>query len=148
MYWLGIGIWVLNVVVAAISYVYPVPVAPCFLLFFAWAVAVHILVGRDGRDLKTLQSFAPKPFGQITAVGAAYTGFNFLLCMFLLREGGPGIENGQYALMNHGFVRYISREEYERLSLVESRFFTGHLLVFTASSMQSLAGLRKWKQLK
>lgn len=147
MYWLGIGIWVLNVALTAVSYVYPVPVMPLSLLFFAWTVAVHILVGRGGRDLKTLQSFAPKPFGQITAVCAAYTDFNFLLCMFLLRKGGPGIENGQYALMNHGFVRYISREEYERLSLVESRFFTGHLLVFTASSMQVLAGRRKWKQL-
>lgn len=147
MYWLGIGIWALNVALTAVSYVYPVPVMPWFLLFFLWTVAVHIVVGRKGDDLNTLQSFAPKPFGRITAVCTAYTGFNFILCMFLLREGGPGIENGQYALMNHGFVRYISREEFERLSLVESRFFTGHLLVFTASSMQVLAGRRKWKQL-
>ena len=146
MYWLGIGIWVLNVVLTAVSYVYPVPVTPWFLLFFGWTVAVHILVGRNGSDLKTFQSFAPKSFGQITAVCTAYTCFNFILCMFLLREGGPGIENGQYALMNHGFVRYISREEFEHLSLVESRFFTGHFLVFTANSMQSLAARRKWKQ--
>ena len=40
----------------------------------------------------------------------------------------------------------ISREEFERLSLIESRFFTGHLLVFTANSMQVLAGRRKCKQ--
>ena len=147
MYWIGIGIWVLNVALTAVSYVYPVSVAPWFLLFFAWTVAAHIFIGGNGDDLRTLQSFAPKPFERITAVCTAYAGFNFILCMFLLREGGPGIENGQYALMNHGFVRYISREEFERLSLVESRFFTGHLLVFTANSMQVLAGRRKWKQL-
>ena len=147
MYWLGIGIWVLNVVLAVVSYVYPVPVMPWFLLFFVWTVSVHVLVGRKGCDFNTFQSFASKPFGLITAVCIAYTVFNFVLCMFLLREGGPGIENGQYALMNHGFVRYISREEFEHLSLVESRLFTGHSLVFTASSMQVLAGHRKWKQL-
>ena len=147
MYWLGIGIWVLNVVLAVVSYVYPVPVMPWFLLFFVWTVSVHVLVGRKGCDFNTFQSFASKPFGLITAVCIAYTVFDFVLCMFLLREGGPGIENGQYALMNHGFVRYISREEFEHLSLVESRLFTGHPLVFTASSMQVLAGHRKWKQL-
>jgi hypothetical protein len=34
MYWIGIGIWVLNVALTAVSYVYPVPVVPWFLLFF------------------------------------------------------------------------------------------------------------------
>jgi hypothetical protein len=146
MYWIGIGIWVLNVALTAVSYVYPVPVVPWFLLFFGWTVVVHIVAGWNESELNMIRSFAPKPFRQISAVCTAYTAFNFVLCMILLREGGPGIENGQYALMNHGFVRYISREEFERLSLIESRLFTGHFLVFTANSMQVLAGRRQCKQ--
>ena len=45
------------------------------------------------------------------------------LGMFLLREGGPRIQDGAYVLWNHRVIREITREEYLRLSIVERGMF-------------------------
>ena len=82
------------------------------------------------------------PFAQILEFSDAWTrwiaiisilyGFaNFFVCMFLLREGGPHIDNGVYCLWNHGFIREITKAEYEALLKVEGRLFIGHSLIFS-----------------
>jgi hypothetical protein len=57
---------------------------------------------------------------------------NFCICGYLLRYGGAHIDNGVYCLWNHGFVREITRAEYDRLILVEQRMISGHIHAFSA----------------
>ena len=58
-------------------------------------------------------------FGSILCIG---------LSMFLLRDGGPSIQDGVYCLWNHGFVREITEEEYLHLCRTE-RFLGCSLLI-------------------
>ena len=46
-----------------------------------------------------------------------YTLGNSLLSILILWKGGPEIENGVYCLWNHGFIREITKEEYDYLRI-------------------------------
>ena len=138
MHILAVIFWALNLLFALLSYLYPIPVFPACLVFFVW---ILIGFGTAGWNEHT-ELNAPKWAGRAAKISTAYTGINFFVCMFLLREGGPGIQDGIYCIENHGdFIREINYEEYMHLMRVESRFFYGHLLVFTAGVMEKHLGI-------
>lgn len=67
----------------------------------------------------------------------------FPVCMILLGEDGPHIENGVYCLWNHGFIREITAAEYEALLKVEARMFFGHMLAFTGMPVAFFSARKK-----
>ena len=142
MHILALIIWGMNIVLALYSYFYPTPIFFGCLVFFIWII---IGVGTAGWNEKT-ELNAPKWARWAARISTAYTIINFFVCVFLLREGGPGIQDGIYCIENHGdFIREINYEEYMHLMRVESRFFYGHLLVFTAGVMEKHLGIRNVK---
>ncbi len=72
----------------------------------------------------------------VWALGAAlvvYAMLNFVLCVGLLREGGPrGAAGGRYLDYKGHRVRSLSEQEYDALSAAEIRLATGHLMLFHA----------------
>lgn len=54
---------------------------------------------------------------------------------FMLREGGPSVDNGIYCLWNHGFIREISMAEYNRLSRIERTLFASMLALVRSGFM-------------
>ena len=82
---------------------------------------------------------APKAFRWLERISYFYTAVNFAVCAFILRDGGPMIDNGVYCLWDHGFVRELTLEEYQYYLLVDARFFCGHLVLFAAAPMKALA---------
>lgn len=128
-------LWAINVILVLLSYfvvglVYAAPflMIAVFIAFFLMIVTSR----KEQVDMMTVWRKSARWADIIALVSIAYTLVNFIVCMFLLREGGPHIDNGVYCLWNHGFIREITKEEYDALMLVEGRLFTGHMLVFTA----------------
>ena len=72
------------------------------------------------------------------AIGAPvmmYLLFNFFVSMGPLREGGPVAEGGHYYLDYKGRrVREITTEEYRRLTAVEVRLISGHLVALAGAA--------------
>ena len=89
---------------------------------------------------------APKVFRWLERISYFYTAVNFAICAFILRDGGPMIDNGVYCLWNHGFVRELTLEEYQYYLLVDARFFWGHLVLFAAAPMEAFAARYRQKK--
>ena len=142
MHILAVIVWAMNILLSLLAYFYPIPVYFGFLVFFIW-----ILIGFGTAGWKeNAELHAPQWARRAAKISTAYTLINFFLCMYLLREGGPGIQDSVYCIENHGdFVREISFDEYMRLMRVESRFFYGHFLVFTAAVMEKHLGIHNAK---
>ena len=116
-------------------------ILPVFVEFI-----LMVLLGFRDRD-NELE--APAAFRWLERISSSYTTVNFAVCAFLLREGGPMIDNGVYCLWNHGFIRELTLEEYQYYLLVETRFFCGHLVLFAAAPMKAFAArYRKKKEQK
>ena len=128
-------LWAINVILNVLSYsVIGMKYTAPFLLLAAFASCFVMLITarKEQVDMTTVWRKSARWADIIALVSFAYVAVNFVVCMFLLREGGPHIDNGVYCLWNHGFIREITKEEYDALMLVEGRFFTGHILVFSA----------------
>ncbi len=144
-------IWAANLVCIVLSYWIPQMLDASFVLFLAivieW-VLMFYMCGKNGMDNSVIQDETPKTFIILGALSLIYTIVNFLISFAILSEGGPKIENGIYCLWNHGFVREITKEEYDYLSLVEARFSTGHCLIFSAAPMLIFSAIRERKILQ
>ena len=68
----------------------------------------------------------------IALLSIVYTVVSFSMCIVILCNGAPHIHNGVYCLRNGGFIREITKEEYDALVIVEGRLLTGHALTFSA----------------
>ena len=139
-------VWLVNAVLALLSYVWSPPdgmlVALFPVLFFSLGMMSHF-VRKDGIGLaQTWENSATWAKG-IAVASILYTAVNFTVCMTLLGEGGPHIENGVYCLWNHGFIREITATEYKALRMVESRMFFGHLLAFSGMSVAFFSARKK-----
>ena len=128
-------LWCINIVLVILSYFIVGLVYSVIILF----PAVFIALGA----MSWLSKKEKIGFSQVMARSAAwvkiialtsilYSLVNFFVCLVLLSEGGPHIDNGVYCVWNHGFVREITRPEYEALLKIEGRMFVGHILAFTA----------------
>lgn len=137
----SLAVWLVNVLVAVLSYFTNMLWAalPLFIVAMAeWAPAV-IRAREHTRERKP--PFRKKPPAWVLAaavVSVLYTFINYIICAVRLGEGGPMEVDGVYCLWNHGFIREISYAEYTRLQGIEGRMFTGHLLAFTGIAMYIL----------
>lgn len=144
-------IWSVNVVCAVLSYWIPQMLGVSIMLFapvmIEWALMIY-LGRKNSIGSSIIQYDTPKVFAILGILSFTYTMCNAIISFVILREGGPEIENGIYCLWNHGFVREITKEEYDYLSLAESRFATGHLLIFSAAPMLVFSTIRERKRLQ
>lgn len=131
-------IWACNVGCTVLSYWLPQMLDASFvllvLIMIEW-VLMFSLSRKTGMDTSLIQDETTKIFVVFGGLSLLYTLCNGIVSFIILWEGGPSIENGVYCLWNHGFIREITKEEYDYLSLVEARFSTGHMLIFTAAPM-------------
>lgn len=144
-------IWAVNVVCTVLSYWIPQMLDRSFILFLAvmieWGL-MFFVCSKNGMDNSLIPDETPRFFVILGILSIIYTLGNSLISMIILWNGGPHIENGVYCLWNHGFIQKITKEEYDFLSLVESRFATGHILAFSAAPMMVFSALRERKILQ
>ena len=107
---------------------------PMFAIMPEW-VALIYTGNKEGITQYDILHECPRVCKIITVGSILYGIICFLFGMYILREGGPHIDNGVYCLWNHGFVREITQEEYKALSKMEGAMFTGVYLVFSSISM-------------
>lgn len=139
-------VWLVNAVLALVSYVWSPPGGALAIMFPAVFISFAMMTRfarKDGIGLAEVWEKSAAWARGIAIVSILYTAVNFPVCMTILGEGGPHIENGIYCLWNHGFVREISAAEYEALLKVESRMFFGHLLAFTGSTVAFFSARKK-----
>ena len=142
---ISVLVWILSVVAAVWAYWSELAVGLSGLLIlpvFAEFILMVLLNFRN-RDNELEASAA---FRWLEKISYFYTSVNFAVCAFLLREGGPMIDNGVYCLWNHGFIRELTLEEYQYYLLVETRFFCGHLVLFAAAPMKAFAARYRKKK--
>lgn len=144
-------IWTGNVVCTVLSYWMPQMLDASFvllaLIMIEW-VFMFFLNSKNGLDHALVRKETPKLFVVLGGVSLLYTLCNGIVSLIILREGGPEIADGVYCLWNHGFIREITKEEYDYLSLVEARFAAGHILAFAAAPMLVFSTIRERKRLQ
>ena len=128
-------VWIVNAALALVSYFWCPPEGVLVAMFPAIFIAFGMMLRfsrKDGIGPAQVWKDSATWAKVIAIVSILYTAVNFPLCMTLLGEGGPHIEDGVYCLWNHGFIREITVLEYEALRKVEFRMFFGHMLAFSA----------------
>ena len=139
-------IWIINVVLAILSYFIAGISIGAVLMFPAVFVAFAMMLKySSGQNIELTEVFkySPSWAKAIAGLSSLYTIVNFIICMVLLVDGSAHIENGVYCLWNHGFVREITKQEYYALLKVEGRQLMGHTLAFTGIALAFFAAHRK-----
>ena len=142
-------IWGITAVCVVISYFAAdtiLALSPLFVMIMIGFFAVVIFAGKQ--NLLLILNSIPVVFRVLAIFSFFYTIASGLLNMPMLMQGSPQMKNGMYYLQQHGaFLFEISEQEYAHLRLVEARFFTGHMLVFSAVPMAFFAnGTHKGKR--
>ena len=129
-------IWCINVVLSVLYYFVSGLVNTAVFLFIAVSISfgamIHLGKRKENFGLDRIFKYSTTWSKVIALISIIYTVVSFCICMTVLSGGGPHIHNGVYCLWNHGFIREITKEEYDALLIVEGRLFTGHLLTFSA----------------
>ncbi len=134
----GLCLWVFNTMVVVASYWHTEAgafVLPIFLLLLPPWIRLIQRQKSDGADI----SSCPKFLQILGRVSYAYTGLNFFLCLFLLQGGKADIIDGVLGLYSHGeLILEVTEAEYHYYTLVQTRFFTGHLMAFAGMAAVAL----------
>ena len=129
-------VFCINAVSVLLSYFVEISALPKILIlaavFISWGRMIYLAKTKEQFGLDRIFKYSTKRSKVIVLLSIIYTSVNFFVCMIPLLEGQPHIDNGVYCLWNHGFIREITKEEYDALMIVEGRFLTGHFLVFSA----------------
>ena len=145
MRYLGLAAWLANVVLVLASWFCSVPIW-LYAVLFVWIFIAFLSLAAQKCSLGDLLGNTPPLLRLLAWVSAGYTGINSLISSYLLRNGGPRINEGVYCLWDHGFIREITKAEYDALILIENRLFFGHTLLFTGLMMAALYGAYYRKQ--
>lgn len=113
-----------------------------FLIIPEWFAMIHI-GNREKLKRDEILRQCPRGCRKAAVICFAYGIFQFMLGMYLLREGGPQIHEGVYCLWDHGFIREITEAEYKSLMRTEGRMFTGNFLIFATVAMAYFAARAK-----
>ena len=132
--WIVWGMAVLSAAAVNFTGMQPGFALVLFLIFPEWFMMIHS-GNREKLTQYEIVRACSKWCKRSFLICVVYGIFNFLLGMFLLREGGPHIHEGVYCLWNHGFIREISHEEYLSLLRTEGRMYTGNFLIFASVAM-------------
>ena len=135
-YFYSLAVWILSLVTCVAVWftgMHNTYAVVFFLIAPEWIAFIHI-----GRCEKLTQYEiileCPKVLKRVYLCCFAYGIINFLLGMYLLRDGGPNIYEGMYCLWNHGFIREITESAYKSFKITEGRMFTGNFLIFSTIS--------------
>ena len=142
---ISVLIWSLSVVAAVWAYWSDLAMGLSGILIIPVFVEFISMIVMSTRN-RHAELEAPKVFRWLERISYFYTAVNFAICAFILRDGGPMIDNGVYCLWNHGFVRELTLEEYQYYLLVDARFFCGHLVLFAAAPMEAFAARYRQKK--
>lgn len=145
MRYLGLAAWLVNLALVLVSWFCSVPIW-LYAVLFVWIFIAFLSLAAQKCSLGDLLGNAPPLLRILAWVSAGYTGINFLISGYLLRNGGPRINEGVYCLWDHGFIREITKAEYDVLILIENRFWFGQTLLFTGLMMAALYGAYHRKQ--
>lgn len=132
--WAAWSLAVVSAVTANFSGMRPGFALVLFLIMPEWFALIHTANREKLTQYEVVQA-CPKWCKQVFLGCVVYGIFNFLLGMFLLRDGGPHIYEGMYCLWDHGFARELSYEAYMSLLRTEGRMFTGNFLIFASVAM-------------
>lgn len=87
----------------------------------------------DNKGIDRFYKFAPNQLKKTIPLLSLYVAFNFIFCIFYLKEGGkiPVYENDKYLLKYKGrIIRELSHKEYEDQRTYDTRFWSGHVGYF------------------
>jgi hypothetical protein len=96
--------------------------------------------------MKQIFNSVPASIMRFVPIFGLYIILNFIICINLLKAGGPEISNGKYVISSHGSViREITFEDYKRYRAIEVRLFSGHWMAFLGIScvMMYIVGCEK-----
>lgn len=129
-------IWGINVIFVFLSYFVSVIGLPVVIfliaVFISYGAMVYLEKRKEHFGLDRIFKYSTNWSKIIAFLSIVYTVVNFAVCTVLLSNGSPHIQDGVYCLWNHGFIREITKEEYDALLIVEGRLLTGHCLTFSA----------------
>jgi len=117
-----------------------------FIVFLP-AIAVASQLPRGDRGNVQPFKFAPGWMRLLTFTVAIYAAINFVTFCFLMSDGSPYEENGQYVVRNHGKLVAITAAEYRQSRVYDVRGFTGHAMFFYAAAMTLLASGIRYRKL-
>ena len=94
-------IWSLSVIAAVWAYWSDLAMGLSGILIIPVFVEFISMIVMSTRN-RHAELEAPKVFRWLERISYFYTAVNFAVCAFILRDGGPMIDNGVYCLWNHG----------------------------------------------
>ena len=142
---ISVLIWVLSAAAAVWAYWSELAMGISGLLILPVFVEFVLMVLLGFRD-RDNELEAPAVFRWLERISYFYTIVNFAACAYILRDGGPMIDDGVYCLWDHGFVRELTLAEYQHYLLVDTRFFCGNLVLFAAAPMKAFAARYRKKR--
>ena len=129
-------IWCVNIVLIILSYFINglIYLAPLFFIavLISYGGMIHMEKWKEHFGLDRIFKYSTTCSKTIALMSIIYAFLNGFICGISLFDGSPHIDNGVYCLWNHGFIREITKEEYDALMIVEGRLFIGYYLVFSA----------------
>ena len=128
-------VWCINVVLIILSYFTNTVFGTEFILLLAAFIPYCAMILLDKKEkfgLDRIYKYSTTRSKLIVLMSIIYILVSSSISLFLLRNGRPHIYNGVYCLWNLGFVREITKEEYEALLPIEGRTYIGFCLVFSA----------------
>ena len=128
-------IWCVNVVLIILSYFISGVGKTLALLFPAVVIPFGAMIFLDKKEnfgFDRIYKNSTRWSKVIALISIIYSFVSSSISMFLLRNGRPHIYRGVYCLWNLGFVREITKEEYNALLPIEERMYITFYLVFSA----------------
>ncbi len=85
---------------------------------------------RNRINLSVAYSALSKPERLMVSAGGMYTTICFFINMFFISDGGTGMYQGKYAILDKGlFMRFITEEMYYKYQLIEIRTVTSGFML-------------------
>lgn len=85
---------------------------------------------RNRIDLSAAYSKLSNPERLMVSAGGIYVAICFFINMFYMSDGGTGIYEGQYAILDKGlFRRFITEEMFHKYQLIEIRMITATFML-------------------
>jgi hypothetical protein len=132
------GVAIINVftyVGVDISAVFPILRWTFFFVFIMTAILFFKEARRSGSfrnsiNLTEAYNKLSKLEKWLVNAGGAYVAICLLINMFYMSDGGTGMYQGQFAILNKGtFVRFITEEMFQKFQLIEIRVVTSMFML-------------------
>jgi hypothetical protein len=118
-----------------LSTIFPILNGSFVVVFIMTAILFFKEARRSGSirsriDLSVAYSKLSKLEQWLISAGGLYSAICFLTNMFFISDGGTGMHQGQFAIINKGtFVRFITEELYQKYQLIEIRTVTAMFML-------------------